>query len=65
MSDQPAVPVLGRVTRDGDDVVIRLPVSRAHDLRVALAHCPCGATKATAGQALRDALSLAIGKAAQ
>jgi hypothetical protein len=56
-------PILGRVTRDGDEAVIRLPVSRAHDLRVALASCPCRAAKATEGEAIRAALAQAIGKA--
>ncbi|MCU0912303.1 MAG: hypothetical protein MUE98_13470 [Rhodobacteraceae bacterium] len=60
---EPVAPILGTVSRDGDQVVIRLHRDRAHDLRVALAACPCTATKSTEGQALREALAQAIGKA--
>jgi hypothetical protein len=60
---EPVAPILGTVSRDGDLVVIRLPKARAHELRVALAACPCTATKSTEGQVLRDALAQAIGKA--
>lgn len=53
------------VTREGDTIVIRLPLPRAHDLRVALQPCPCKGAKATEGIEIRAALSSAIGKAAR
>jgi hypothetical protein len=63
-TDGQVVPILGRVTREGDDVVIRMPVSRAHSLRVALEPCPCpGVTRASEAVAIRVALAMAIGRA--
>ena len=29
------------IRKDGDDAVIRIPLSKVHALRVALAPCPC------------------------
>lgn len=41
--------------------VIRLPLSDAHGLRVALAECPCRATKSTETQNIRQRLAKALG----
>ena len=53
------------VIREGDTIVIRLPIDRAHKLRVELAPCPCRGAKATEGIETRAALAIAIGKAAR
>jgi hypothetical protein len=47
---------------DGGDVLIRLPLARAHDLRVALAECPCRAAKSSATMGIRQSLSKALGR---
>jgi hypothetical protein len=61
---EPVAPILGTVSRDGDHVVIRMAVSRAHSLRVALEPCPCpGVTRASEAVAIRVALAMAIGRA--
>ena len=41
--------------------VIRVPLSEIHGLRVALADCPCRATKSHATQDIRHRLSRALG----
>lgn len=53
----------GGVRIDGDDLVIRIPLSEVHEYRTALASCPCGASKSSATQKRRDALSAAIARA--
>lgn len=45
--------------------VIRLPLDQIHGLRVALAECPCKASKSTATQAIRHRLSRALGQLQQ
>lgn len=47
---------------DGGDVLIRLPLSRAHDLRVALAECPCRAAKSLGTMGIRQSLQKALGR---
>ena len=51
------------VKRDGDAILIRIPIERAHALRVALSECPCKAPKSHATIATRAALSNAIATA--
>ena len=53
----------GSVKLEGDELVIRMPKERAQGLRVALAECPCKATKSSATQLIRSGLSMAIGRA--
>lgn len=47
---------------EGEDVLIRLPKEEAQGLRVAMAPCPCRATKSTATTNIRNRLSKAIGR---
>ncbi|MEL7282132.1 MAG: hypothetical protein AAGK79_17390 [Pseudomonadota bacterium] len=49
MSDQP--PEIGSIIREGDEVIIRIPISEVHALRVSLQECPCRAPKSHAPQA--------------
>jgi hypothetical protein len=42
--------------------VIRLPLREVHGLRVALAECPCRASKATETANIRQRLAKALGK---
>jgi hypothetical protein len=63
MTEQALQLVQGRVYREGDELVIRMPIARAHELRVSLSPCPCRATKSTASADIRAALSQAIGRA--
>lgn len=53
----------GSVKIEGGELVIRMPADKAPGLRVALAECPCKATKSTATQSIRAGLSMAIGQA--
>ena len=41
--------------------VIRIPIDQIHGLRVALAECPCRATKSTATRSIRQRLERALG----
>lgn len=41
---------------EGGEAVIRIPIKDVHDLRCALAECPCKATKSTAGVEIRQGL---------
>lgn len=43
-------------------VVIRLPLYDAHGLRVALAECPCKASKSNATKSIRQRLATALGR---
>ena len=51
------------ITREGEYIVIRLPVSKAHSLRVALADCPCKAAKSNATANIRKWLAGELAKA--
>ena len=53
----------GSVQIEGDTVVIRIPIDRAHGLRVALNECPCVTSKSTATQGIRGALRKALAAA--
>lgn len=53
----------GSVKLEGDELVIRMPKDSAQGLSVALAECPCKATKSTGTQDIRSGLSKAIGRA--
>lgn len=53
---------LSSVRLEGDEVVIRLPLARVHDLRVSLAECPCRAPKALGTMGIRQALEKALGR---
>lgn len=43
-------------------VVIRLPLTEAHGLRVALAECPCRAPKSSETMNIRQRLAKALGR---
>lgn len=47
---------------EGGVVVIRLPLSEVHGLRVALAECPCRAPKSIATATIRQRLAAALGR---
>lgn len=51
------------IKREGDMIVIRIPVAEAHSLRVALAPCICKGPKSNSTEAIRDRLSGAIARA--
>lgn len=53
----------GSIKRDGDYLVIRLPVSEVHGLRVALQPCSCRAAKSNATAGIRDKLDKGLAKA--
>ena len=51
------------VTLEGNMVVIRVPCTEVHAIRVACcSECPCGAAKAREGVDLRAALNRALGR---
>lgn len=52
----------GSVRREGDMVVIRVPVEDVHSLRVALAPCPCKGAKSASTASIRDRLSKALAR---
>lgn len=52
---------LGSLAIEGDLAVIRLPLSQVHALRVALAPCPCRASKSTATDDIRRRLARSLG----
>lgn len=47
---------------EGGMCVIRMPISEAHGLRVALAECPCRATKSIETKTVRQRLATALGR---
>lgn len=51
----------GSIKREGQFAVIRLPMSEVHALRVALAECPCRATKSTETAAIRARIAHGLG----
>lgn len=51
------------IRRDGQHLLIRLPIAEAHSLRVALQPCPCKGAKSTATADIRIRMSKAIAKA--
>ena len=51
------------IRREGDMIVIRLPVQDAHSLAVSLAPCPCRSTKSTATTAIRERFCKALARA--
>lgn len=51
------------VRREGDEIVIRMPIARAFALRVALDGIPPNTTEAAGSRDLRKSLSTAIAKA--
>jgi len=55
--------VSGSIKRDGDYLVIRLPVSEVQGLRVALQPCSCRAAKSNATAGIRDKLDKGLAKA--
>ena len=52
----------GSVKREGGFTVIRVPLEEVHSLRVALAPCPCKATKSKGSAGIRWRLAKALGK---
>jgi hypothetical protein len=53
---------MSSVKREGDEAVIRLPMSEVHALRVALEPCPCKASKSKSTQDIRARLCGALGR---
>jgi len=51
------------IRRDGDEVVIRMPLTDIQSLRVALAPCPCRATKSIATAEIRERLGRGLAAA--
>ncbi|MBS8227123.1 hypothetical protein [Vannielia litorea] len=51
------------IKRDGEHLVIRLPIVEAHSLRVALQPCPCKGAKSASTADIRIRMSKAIAKA--
>lgn len=49
--------------RDGDNIIVTIPVSEAQALRIALQPCPCKATKSHATAAIRDRFVRGLGMA--
>ena len=56
-------PFGGGVKLEGDDIVIRIPRDEGHGFCVALAECPCRATKSAATAAIRLSVKKAVAKA--
>ena len=53
---------VGSITREGDFIVIRLPLDEVQALRVALEPCPCKATKSNGTLNIRQRLSKALAR---
>lgn len=53
----------GSITRDGEFVVIRVPVSEVHGLRVALQPIRAGETTSNSTQTIRDRLDRGLARA--
>ncbi len=53
----------GSITREGDFLVVRLPLEEVHSLRVALQPCPCKAPKSNATADIRKRLEQGLAKA--
>lgn len=51
------------IKREGEEVVIRIPVQEVLGLRVALAPCPCKATKSFATADIRSRLERGLSRA--
>jgi hypothetical protein len=45
------------IRKDGDDAVIRIPMSEVHGLRVALEPCPCRGSKTISTANIRKRLA--------
>ncbi|KZY05250.1 hypothetical protein A3728_18495 [Sulfitobacter sp. HI0040] len=52
----------GSVRREGDEAVIRFPISDLHTYRVVFAPCPCKATKSNATTELRTRIDKALAR---
>lgn len=53
----------GRITRDGEYVVIRIPLEDVHSLRVAMHPCPCKAVKSNSTKDIRASLERGLARA--
>jgi len=51
------------IKREGDHIVIRLPVEDVHGLRVALQPCPCKGAKSNSTATIRDDLRTGLARA--
>lgn len=51
------------ITRDGTDILIRMPVADVQSLRVALQPCPCRATKSHSTRDIRARLDRGLAAA--
>lgn len=47
---------------EGGYAVVRIPLDQVHGMRVALAECPCRATKSFATADIRKSLERALGR---
>lgn len=52
-----------RITREGGDILIRVPVDEVQSLRIALQPCTCRNTKSTATAAIRNRFVKGLGQA--
>lgn len=49
--------------REGENVIVTIPVEEVHELRVALQPCPCKSTKSHATTRLRERFVKGLGMA--
>lgn len=52
----------GSIIREGDFLVVRIPIEDVHSLRVALQPCPCKVTKSKATADIRKRLEQGLAK---
>lgn len=53
----------GSITREGDFIIVRLPLDEVHSLRVALQPCPCKAPKSHTTAEIRKRLEKGLARA--
>lgn len=52
----------GSIKRDGDMAVIRIPMDRVHEFRIALQPCPCKGAKSHSTAGIRDSIDKGLGR---
>lgn len=51
--------------REGDKIIVTIPIEEAHSLRVALQPCPCKSTKSHATTKIRERFVRGLGIASE
>lgn len=51
--------------REGDHVIVTIPIEEVHELRVALQPCPCKSTKSHATTRIRERFVRGLGMAVE